>query len=423
MADFEFPGWRDGVNNVFREDRLTRYQLREAKNVDLLPGGHPRRRRGRTPIFQGGKFHSINSVGRFLVFVKDGELCTSEDLVNYSAVRSGIAGELAMEIINGELYYSDGIVTGVLGVDGSHRELGCPSPERQPIVIVDLDGGLYEGVYQVAVTFVSEAGVESGTPMAANIQVPEGGGVMLHEIPQPDFPAQAIRIYMSDANGDRLYLRTQIDPGTTQFLIGHKRPRKRLDTQFLEALPGSDFLAEYNGRLFAMKDNMLMFSEPLNFGMYQPVHNYVLLASKGRGVASVRDGIYFSDSDGAFFLQGSRPREFSISSVDHAPAQPGSMTTVDGGLFDAALAHIDVAAWWSSKGYMIAGLPGGEIRRIREAELAIPQYQQMAMAQVDREGVKQLVSVAKNPGMRSDTAFGDSASIEVHKKGISLKEE
>lgn len=420
MADYEFPGWDQGVNNVFREDRLTRRHLRKGDNIDLLPGGHPRRRRGYEPVFQGDGFHSIASVGDYLVFVKGADLCVSQDLVNYETVFTGVTGELAKALVNEDLYFTDGEHTGVLTTQGTVVSMGTPSPEYQPTVSAIPDGGLYEGTYQVAVTFVGSTGVESGTYQAANVVVPEGGGIRLDNIPQPEPNALGIRIYVSEANGESLFHRTQVLVGTTSKDIGHLRARKKLATQFLDAMPPGDYLSLFNGRLFCMEGRLIIFSEPLNFGMYHTTQGFIPLASDGRGMAPSEDGLYVSDSKAVYYLRGNRPDDFTLSSVDSAPAQVGSMTTVDGGLFDAALAHVDVVAWWSASGYMIIGLPGGEVRRIREAELALPEYQKTSMAEVERDGVKQLLSLMKNPGMRSSTAFGDDASIEVHKKGITL---
>ena len=418
--EFNFPGWVSGLNNIAREDLLDPRQLRKATNVDLLPGGHPRRRQGYTKVLGDGHYHSLFATPNYLVFVKDGTLCVTNDAVNVEEVAEDVR-ELTGVVINDEFYFSDGQTTGILSTEGRLRPLGIISPSRQPFVSAASEGGLFEGYYQVAITYLADDGRESGTGQAESVSVPEGGGISLSDIPQPEQgEVVAVRIYASDPNGENLYFRTSVPVGQTSYELGYLKSKKKLNTQFHQAMPAGDHFQFANGRLYAAVSNTLVFSNAMNFGQYHSTDGYLMFATALVGFAASDTGVFVSDQTKVYFLEGTNPEQFSRREVQPSPAQRGTMTTVDGGLFNETLAGTRTPVWWAQEGHLVIGLPDGTIQRINEADVAIPQYERGAVAEVHREGVKQLVSVMKNPGMRSSTAFEDSATIEVHRNGIEI---
>jgi hypothetical protein len=420
MTEQLFPGWPEGLNNIAREDLLTIHQLRKALNIDLLPGGHPSRREGYTKLLGDGEFHSLYATPHYLVFVKDGDLCITKDAVQVDVVALGV-GTLSGVLVNDEFYFSDGKTTGILSPEGQLRPLGIVSPSRQPFVSAASEGGLYEGRYQVAITYLAADGRESGTGQAKHVFVPEGGGIALFDIPQPEqAEVVAVRIYVSDPDGDGLYFRTQITVGQSSFTLGYMRGKKRLNTQFLQAVPAGRHLQFFNGRLYVAVEGLLIFSEAMNFGQYHSAEGYLMLASAIKGAAAVDGGIFVSDQTKVVFLSGQKPEQFQQTTVHTSPAQEGTMTVVDGGLVNDSLSGSAVAVWWAEEGHLVLGYADGTISRVKEADIAIPKYERGTVAEVHRQGVKQLVSVMKNPGMRSSTAFEDSATIEVRRNGIEI---
>jgi hypothetical protein len=118
-----------------------------------------------------------------------------------------------------------------------------------------------------------------------------------------------------------------------------------------------------------------------------------------------------------FFYRGEDPDRFTRDYVSH-PAITGAGLSVDGAFVDARMAGREIALWWTVEGVLVAGMPDGSVEPIREAEFRIPNAERGAMAPLTREGVKQVVSVMKNPGTKSSMAFGDNVEIEVHKHGV-----
>jgi len=418
--EFNFPGWVSGLNNIAREDLLDPRQLRKATNVDLLPGGHPRRRQGYTKVLGDGHYHSLFATPNYLVFVKDGKLCVTEDIDHVEEVAEDVR-ELTGVVINDEFYFSDGQTTGILSTEGRLRPLGIISPSRQPFVSAASEGGLFEGLYQVAITYLANDGRESGTGQAESVFVPEGGGISLSGIPQPEqSEVVAVRIYASDPNGENLYFRTSVPVGQTSYELGYLKSKKKLNTQFHQAMPAGDHFCFFNGRLYAAVHNTLVMSDPLNFGHYHGTDGYFMMVTAIQGLAPVDEGLFVSDSNRVYFLHGQRPGDFRSTIVHEHAAQHGTMTTVSGEIFRESLASTVIAVWWSTDGHLIAGMPDGTIQRIKEADISAPLYEAGTVAEVRREGVRQLLAVMKNPKQQGALAAKDSVDATVHRNGIEL---
>lgn len=422
MAEFKFTRFRSGVNNVLRDDLLNRTQLKKALNVDLLPGGIPKRRKGYQRLLSGGTFHSLYAAPDFLLFVEDGVLKRFDGTGVAVVVHSGgYANPVRYAEVNGEVFSTDSTRTGVVDTEGGYRKLGAETPAGQPSIAAISDGGLFEGLYQVAITYLSKSGAESGTIEASNVSVSEGGGVRLSNIPQPqEAETVAVRVYASDPNGENLYFRTQIPLGQTSYDLGYLQPGKKLDAMFKDRMPAGQAIGFFNGRLYVADNELLAFSDPLDFGRYSILDGYVLADYKILMVRAVTGGVFVATEKGIDFYSGARPADFQKTRVSMDSVIEGSDTLVDGSFFDGELAGRQVAVWWSTEGIMEIGLPDGTVRKIREGELALPSYESGSVAEVDREGVRQLVSVMKNPGTESGLAFGDEAEITVHRNGVEI---
>ena len=418
MAEFEFRGWGSGLNNRARESELAIDELRKAENVDILPGGAPRKRQGYSRLIEGGSFGNLVSTPRFAAFRRNGVFCTTSDFIEIQ--EHFPVKDFCTAVLNDELIVMDGEVAKRVLPDRSVFDLGQIGPSRQPYLAVAEDaGGLYAGAYMLAITYVGASGQESGTCEAAYIQIPEGAGIQLTDIPQHE-SARQIRIYMSDVNSENLYFRTSLPAGQTSYVLPYKRAKKKLSTQFMAPLPPGRHLCEYNARLFTAVGNVLLFSEPLNIGMYDSLKGYIMFAAEITGLASVDGGIYVCDGDTVSFLGGASPDTFTRSTVSYHGVQPNTLTTVNGGFFASQLTGKDVAVWWSKTGVFMLGTPDGDVRPVKDTDVLAPQYETGFVSEVTRQGVKQLVSVMKNPESHSASVIQDEISVEVHRNGILL---
>lgn len=421
MTDFNLTGWPDGVNNTDREDRLGTSALRKGVNVDLLEGGKPRRRAGYERLHAFTSPHSLYSTGEALLFVSQGVLYRFDGLVAPEQIATGLASFVSYAEVNNEIYLTDGTQNLVLGSDGTVKLLGLAMPLGQPALSANAAGGLYEGRYQVAITYVNDEGMESGTGQAAAIDIPEGGGIALTNIPQSqDQGVVSIRIYASEANGENLYYRTSISPGVTSFNLNVHQPQKLLDSMFKNRLPAGKDICFFNGRVYVGGSKFIHISDPLDYGRYSLLDGYYCLPDNIVALLPVDRGIFVGTDKKVVFLQGDRPDNFTLTTVAQSAMVPDTGTFVDGAFFDQELAGQTLAVWWTAEGVLYLGLESGDVRKIREADLVLPEFESGTVAEVDRQGVKQLLSVLKNPGPDSSLGFGDSIEIEVHKHGITL---
>lgn len=421
MSDFSLKGWQEGVNNVDREDRLGKTALRKAVNVDLLDRGKPRRRAGYEKLHALVEPHSLYSANDSLLFVSQGALYRFDGTAAPVQIATGLGSFAAYTEVNGEIYLTDGQQNLVIDAEWTVKKLGLAAPWGQPALAANSAGGMFAGAYQVAITYVDSTGMESGTGQAALVEVPEGGGIALSNIPQSsDADVVSVRIYASEANGENLYYRTSVAPGTASFNLNLHEPLKMLDSMFKNRLPEGVDICLFNGRLYTAGGKFIHVSDPMDYGRYSLLDGYYCIPNNVVALLPVKQGIYVGTDKRVFFLSGDRPDNFEITEVSSAAIVPKTGTLVDGAFFDPDLTAEDVAVWWSAEGVLYLGLGNGDVRKIRESEFALPEFESGTLAEVDRQGIKQILSVLRNPGSDSSLSFGDSIEIEVHKHGITL---
>ena len=186
----ELKGWPGGVNNVAAETKLKRTELREAENVDIDKDGTTRRRGGADQVRAATRTHSLFCAPGmdFMLGVENGVLKSYDAALMPTTLRSGLNAGLPLSyvVVDENVYYVNEQTTGKVTFDGVHSTLGVESPSGQPLLAESTTaGGLHAGTYQVAVTFVTASGEESGSTLASYIDVDTGSGIQLTAVPQP----------------------------------------------------------------------------------------------------------------------------------------------------------------------------------------------------------------------------------------------
>ena len=166
-----------------------------------------------------------------------------------------------------------------------------------------------------------------------------------------------------------------------------------------------------------MDGAVVHFSEPLKFWSTHETEGFFYEASAGNMLLAGETGIFVGCDQGVFFYRGDDPGNFTRSYVSH-PTITDAALSLDGEFIDPSIAGQTVAFWWTVEGVLVAGMPDGSIEPIREAEFRIPDAERGVMAPLTREGIKQVVSVMKNPGTESSMGFSSSMDIEVHRHGV-----
>lgn len=414
--------WPRGINNVADEQRLPRNEfgtrpiaLREAANVDLDTSGTPRRRRGFEQVGSRTQAHSLwsNDLLPNGYFVDDGELHAifPDETVQPLGAFAG-HNPVSYALINQHVYWSNEVASGVILPDQSVVAWAPEHPDGQPALRLLEGASLHPGQYQVAVTFTDAHGRESGSTLAAVIDVPEGRAIRLDNIPQPQ-TAEWVNIYVTDAN-DQVLRRYQSLPGAaglTSFDITGPAQGTALDTQFLRPLPPGQIVRLFAGRQLVASGRTLYWSEPLRYGMHDPARRQMRFDAPIDLVApDRRNGVFVAAGGRTYWLAGADPEEWTLDIAYGYGAVPGSHLELPG---DALPGDVTAPAqvWLARSGQIVVGA-NGRVEPTKKGEAAIDDADHAAPLFRSEGGVQQLVMGLRAP-QRHRLAVTDTAVAHV----------
>lgn len=426
--------WPAGIDNLNDETGLTRSEdgkrviaLREAVNVDLSRGGSPRRRKGYGKIVSGTRVHSLWCSGHFpyLLFA-DGERQYAMTAAGAPwVVRDGLAArEISTTLVGDVAYCTNGQQTWCVDAAGAWRPWSVETPAGQPTVTPSSTGGMDAGEYQAAVTFIDDAGRESGTGQAVTVTVPDGGGIALTDIPQPLSAGVArARAYAAPANGDVLYMARDVPVGQTSALLGAFAPARPLATQFLEPMPAADIVRALAGRLYTAKGAEMRWSEALRYGLTNRA-KYVrrvgeridLMEAVGEGGDGA--GLYVADTKRTYWIDGTHPAAQSIRIVYGCGAVRGTGVMVPGNVFGLETT-VPVAYWLAANGVALLGLPSGSVVPLRERQVVAPAAARGASLFREQDGIRQVITALQEAAPQG-LAMRDRVAGRVYRNGVEV---
>ena len=352
--------WPKGVNTRLEPHALPQGVLRAAVNVDLDSTGRPKRRAGYTRLLTG-QAHSLWANDDYLLLVLDGDLVrVGLEGPTLTLIRRNVGAEpLSYARIANLLYYANRSVRGRLDLARfvHYSDFAPPNPEGSP-ALTATTAGMPAGTYQVALTYVSALGEESGAGLADTIELTDGQGIHLTDIPQGN--AQRIRIYCSPPNGDKLFRQTEVGMGTTELILSSFTRGKQLSTQFLEPLPAGSLLRYFRGRLYCVDGPVIWYSQPIHYGLHAPDDDYLPPFSGDVTLLEpVEEGLFIG-AGGTWFLHGSGPEDFVLRFIDAETPIPGTGLSVPVELIDSQQAGR--AAYWMTPNGPALGLPNGLVK-------------------------------------------------------------
>lgn len=413
------PGWPGGINNRAREtenvnvDNRLRIPagefLRSAINVDLTQQGKPLRRRGYASV-EAGFAHSLWRVGDvpFALMVRDGYLCTvsgPEPLIE-QLTSVDWSRLMSYTTVNDRVYFSNGLDKGYITFDGQLRPWGTPVP-AVAVLTPTADLSLNAGQYQVAVTYTGADGEEGGASEAGTITVVQGGGFT---VAMPAAPAEAVQrnVYVTQANSEVFTLYRTVPAATLSVVVSLSGmgAGRVLETQHLEPVIAGDIVRYFNGRIYFAVDEAVFFTEALRYGLVRYSQALYMMPKPVTLLEPSEDGLYVGYGDTVVFLGGGNPYDVTNTRVNSRGAVLGTGTRVPGYFLDRELEHVPV--WWTQRGGMVAGFPGGEAQQLTQDRLAVPSFGAGAILAREREGMRHLVSTLRQPG---ENSFGASDSV------------
>lgn len=417
--------WPKGMNTAKDVHELDADELRSALDVDLTKTGKPLKRTGFDGLFTGHAHSGFSDeTWPFSMYVSDGQMYRLDEVAGQivrTAVMSVNMGlQFSYTILNDKLVFTNNQIIRTISLDGVLGELGIDEPAGQPLLSAASGGAYDAGKYQVAITFVSATGEESGSTLASVIELAAGQSIMLDSIPQPATPSARVRIYASGLNGDALYQVREIPAGVTTYLLDREfYPTRMLDTQFCSRIPAAEIIRYFKGRLYFVIGPYLFYTEALRYGLYKINHNYIKFQSDIVMLEVVDDGMYVGTEKRCIYLTGSDPKKFEQRVVDLHGAVPRASLQMRGSHFGQEDYSGPVVVWWTVTGNMLLGLPGGRTKSLTEQRLSLPKYKAGALMFRELNGMKHLLSVLSGA---EGAGFGatDNAVAEVVRNGIAI---
>jgi hypothetical protein len=403
-----------GIANLGKETAATAQTLREAVNVDLSKEGRIERRVGRTRLVEGTGVHSLWADDKFPrgLYVEGDEIIALWPTGETTPIGNGLARGVPVSwaLINDRVFWSNGVQSGLVTPDLDVLPWGPESPAGQPALEAIAAGGLDAGGYQVAITFRDMLGRESGTGVAAFVQVEQGGGIRLSGIPVPA-PAAAIttvRIYRTGADDSSLRHVMDLPAGITTVAIGTGDRGKALDTQHHVAMPPGHIVRYGHGRQWVARGNELRWSPSMRYGLWSPGTARLRFSAEIDLIECVGDGtegagVFVAAGERTYWLSGANPDGFNQRIAYPHGAVPGSSMLVRGSAWGIETAEL-VAAWLARSGVFCTGVPGGSVLRMKEAEAVTGVGERGASLFREHNGLRQFLTSLSGrtdaPGLR-----------------------
>lgn len=377
--------WPLGVDNLSKEGDLVTDEfgriiaLREAVNVDLTDTGLPRRRRGRTAVRQVVLGHSLWSDHRlpFGLFVDDGALHAIHPDLSTQALGVTVGNlPVSYALINDRVFFSNTTTSGLITPDMQAWSWAPEQPSGQPLLTAVAGYSLPPGQYQVVVTFTDALGRESGSSLAASVDVAAGHGIDLSSIPQPTdvVATPTTNVYCTGANDQVFRLYAAMPSGMSTGVISARAEGRPLQSHLLRALPPGQIVRGGHGRQWVASNDTLFWSEPLRYGMYRPSSNRMRFNARIDLVEPVGDGeagagVYVAAGDVTYWFAGSDPAKFSQAVAARTGAVPGSSARAPASAFGDDNDEL-VTVWLGRNGTFYRGAPGGGARVLNKTGAA-----------------------------------------------------
>lgn len=138
--------------------------------------------------------------------------------------------------------------------------------------------------------------------------------------------------------------------------------------------PVGSHLAYFSGRMIVAQGSVIWFSEPWSPGLFDLASGFVQFGSNIRMVKPTRGGLFISDQEATWFLEGVDFQEFSQRRVTNFPALEGSALHDSLTGYDLGLETGELCSLWVSSHGLIAGLPDGSIVKLNDSKVKYPDF-------------------------------------------------
>jgi hypothetical protein len=340
-----------GIRNTVPAEELKPDDLSAGQNIDLDDEFTIHRRAGLT-LFSTGAADSLFQYQGTALLRRSSALQRLNSDGTVTSLRTGIARALKYYGHQSKIYYSDGIVTGVIE-DGVSGPWGITPPDSLPGYDA-IAGDLPLGRYMYALTYIRD-GEESGAGVAA-VAEDVSGALSFTNIPvSTEAGVTHKALYVTRQNGTTLYRAGTIPNAQTTFTYSSEQQLDvKLETQFMQPAPACSVIAAHNSRMLVGVDRFLLYSLPYRFDLFDPIRMQIPFDSAVRMIIPVQGGIFVGTDTQIAYLSGEDVADASFDVKAGYGVVPGTLDYTDGKHINPELTDT-VALFTSKQGICIAG--------------------------------------------------------------------
>ena len=358
-----------GVRNNTSLERFAKGDLASAVNIDIDETGAVSRRLGTVPLLPGAA-HSMWSDGVRAFFVQGGVLRQLFPDMTTRAVQAGITGARVNYMsINGSVYWSDEDQSGVV-TDGLARRWGLQPPPQASTL--NTFGELPAGTYGITTTYMRDDGHESGASQATWVVRDGTQGVLVVLEKSPDALATFQRVYMTLPDSETFFFVGEVTDNAASFEISSLPSYgMELRTQFKGPAPAGHIVGYDAGRAFVAQDNFLFVSDPFEYELFDLRTGFFGFDSRISVFAPVADGIFVATQNETYFMAGTGPDNYKLTSVLPYGGVEGTTRIVRGDLIEKSEDTTNVGMWMSKQGVCL-GANGGRVKNLTVGRYTMP---------------------------------------------------
>lgn len=389
-----------------------RFDLHEATNVDITGEGKLKSRPGQE-LFDSANCTALWSDDEVMFAVLDGTLYEFDQTFAATAIAEVGAAPCAFCRENGVTYFATTGFTGSI-VDGALQALGIPQPTVALTLSASSNGGLFAGQHGIGYSFVAADGRESGMSEPQWFELTADGGITIAGIPNA---GMTVNLYATEANGTTFWRVGQVAAGVSSVLL--TAVHSGLPAQNIGKWPaptGVTDLCIYRGVMYAVVMGMVLHSDPLTYGWWDP-ENHLNLPSPAINLLPVTDGLFVACADRLLFLAGRSPADFEIAQEYRCIPVPMARTDIKGQNVGAN----GLARWalTTDRGVLFL-YDGGTTTNQTQARIVLPKGISGAAVLREFGGDKHLITTLQND---SPMVLQDSMTATVFYNGLPVKEQ
>ena len=307
----------------------------------------------------------------------------------------------------GDTVYFSNIRTCGRYIDGTIYNWGVDTPLLQPVAELNQTGGMYEGDYFIAITWMSN-GEESGALNSRLVHVTEGAGIRLSQFPTPPDYVDTVAVYCSNVNGADLYYYDEYPAHTTgEVFIRYFTGALKLDHQFGRKVTPGLGLTVHNGRIYWRDGTMVRYTDVHRYGT-QSAFAYIPFEEVVTNIISLPTVLFVSTRKAIYRIDGFDTDQMSLTPVKLYGV---AMNAVK---YDT----VDKKAYaFSDRGFIELSTEG--IAELHSDSVVPPTFMEGTVAIVSQNGFRKLVFVGKQ-GEVSELQHPSYTASEVARKGNGL---